>query len=148
MKVTLSPAATLTLDEANTIASAAIVEARRLELAPICVAVLDASGVMKALQTEDRVSLMRPDVAIAKAWGSLGLGFSTRTIAGIAEAKPPLFSAFNAVAEGRLVPSPGGVLIARGDELIGAVGISGDTGPNDELCSIVAVEAAGLGATV
>ena len=30
--------------------------------------------------------------------------------------------------------------------LVGAVGVSGDTGPNDELCSVAGIEAAGLGA--
>ncbi len=82
MKATLSPEATLTLEEANAMASAAIAEARRLELAPTSVAVLDAAGTTKALQTEDRVALMRPQIATAKAWGCLGLGFSTQNADG------------------------------------------------------------------
>ena len=49
------------------------------------------------------------------------------------------------VTQGRMVPSPGGVLILGSDrDVIGAVGISGDAGDNDELCAIAGIEAAGL----
>ena len=53
-------------------------------------------------------------------------------------------SAVNTLAEGRLVPVPGGVLIQNGDTLLGAVGVSGDTSDNDEICAIAGIEAAGL----
>jgi uncharacterized protein GlcG (DUF336 family) len=53
--------------------------------------------------------------------------------------------AVNALAQGRLVPVPGGVLIQDGSgKLLGAVGISGDTSDNDEACAIAGIEAAGL----
>jgi len=43
------------------------------------------------------------------------------------------------------VPVPGGVLIRAADgEIIGAVGISGDTSDNDEACAIAGIEAAGF----
>ncbi len=144
MRATLSPQATLTLEEANTIATTARTEARRLDLAPICVAVLDAAGTTKAIQTEDRVALMRPQIATAKAWGSLGLGFSTRTFTAMADGMSALFQTFSGLADNRIVPSPGGVLIARDGVLVGSIGVSGDTGPNDELCGVAGVEASGL----
>ncbi len=144
MRATLSPQATLTLEEANTIATTARTEARRLDLAPICVAVLDAAGTTKAIQTEDRVALMRPQIATAKAWGSLGLGFSTRTFTAMADGMSALFQTFSGLADNRIVPSPGGVLIARDGVLVGSIGVSGDTGPNDELCAVAGVEASGL----
>ena len=50
----------------------------------------------------------------------------------------------NALAQGRLVPVPGGVLIKDGEKLLGAVGVSGDTSDNDEACAIAGIEAAGL----
>ena len=47
--------------------------------------------------------------------------------------------------DGALVPVPGGVLVQSGDgELIGAVGITGDTSDNDEAAAIDAIDAAGL----
>jgi uncharacterized protein GlcG (DUF336 family) len=50
----------------------------------------------------------------------------------------------NTLAQGRLVPVPGGVLIQDGTTLLGAVGVSGDTSDNDEICAIAGIEAAGL----
>jgi uncharacterized protein GlcG (DUF336 family) len=45
------------------------------------------------------------------------------------------------------VPSPGGVLILADDqEVVGAVGVSGDTGDNDEACALAGIAAVGLGA--
>ena len=37
-----------------------------------------------------------------------------------------------------------GVLIQDGTTLLGAIGISGDTSDNDEMCAIAGIEAAGL----
>ncbi len=54
----------------------------------------------------------------------------------------------NTLAQGRLVPVPGGVLIQEGGVLLGAVGVSGDTSDNDEICAIAGIEAAGLKANV
>jgi uncharacterized protein GlcG (DUF336 family) len=46
---------------------------------------------------------------------------------------------------GRIVPVPGGVLIRdKGGEIIGAVGISGDTSDNDETCAVHGIQCAGL----
>jgi uncharacterized protein GlcG (DUF336 family) len=53
-------------------------------------------------------------------------------------------SAANALAQSRLVPVPGGVLIQDGTTLLGAIGISGDSSDNDEACAIAGIEAAGL----
>jgi uncharacterized protein GlcG (DUF336 family) len=39
---------------------------------------------------------------------------------------------------------PGGVLIQNGTSVLGAIGVSGDTSDNDEICAIAAIEAAGL----
>jgi uncharacterized protein GlcG (DUF336 family) len=43
-----------------------------------------------------------------------------------------------------LVPVPGGVLIQDGAKLLGAIGVSGDTSDNDEICAVTGIEAAGL----
>jgi uncharacterized protein GlcG (DUF336 family) len=50
-----------------------------------------------------------------------------------------------AASGGRMVTNPGGVLIRNaGGDIIGAVGISGDTSDKDEACAIAGVDAAGL----
>jgi uncharacterized protein GlcG (DUF336 family) len=58
---------------------------------------------------------------------------------------PTVLTAIVAASGGRLVPNPGGVLIRdAGGQVVGAVGISGDTGDNDEIIAIAGIEAAGL----
>ena len=143
--------AELTLNIANLIVSSAMKHAREINAAPICVAVLDNRGVVRVLQTEDGCALLRPDIAQGKAWGSIALGVSTRSMRGAFEEKPnmnPAFYSFMSLAGGRLVPSPGGVFIKDGNEIIGAIGISGDNPDVDEACAVAAIEAAGLVAQV
>jgi len=143
--------ADLTLDIANQIVSGAIKHARENNIAPICVAVLDSRGIVRALQTEDGCALLRPDIAQGKAWGSIGLGVSTRSMRSAFEERPnmnPAFYSFMNLAGGRLVPSPGGVFIMDGDEIIGAIGISGDHPDVDEACAVAGIEATGLTAQI
>jgi uncharacterized protein GlcG (DUF336 family) len=135
----------LTLEAASIIIDQALAEARRREFSPLCVAVLDAGAQLIALKREDEASLMRPQIAVAKASGALGMGYGSRELAKRANAAPVFYSALFAISGGAMAPSPGGVLIRNGDgQVIGAVGVSGDTGDADEACAIAGVLAAGL----
>jgi len=138
---------TLKLAQASTIIDAAIAEARKQNLAPLAIAVLDAGGHLIAFKREDGAGIVRFDIAYGKAWGALGLGFGTRELAERATKSPTFVAALSAISQGRMVPSPGGVLIVGSDqEVVGAVGISGDTGDNDEACALAGIEAVGLSA--
>ncbi len=138
---------TLKLAQASAIIDAAIAEARRQNFAPLAVAVLDAGGHLIAFKREDGAGIVRFDIAYGKAWGALGMGFGTRELAERATRFPTFVAALAAISQGRMVPSPGGVLIVGADrEVVGAVGISGDTGDNDEVCAIAGIEAVGLSA--
>lgn len=135
----------ITLNQANRIIEAALAEGRRLQLAPLCVAVLDAGGHLLALQRDERASLLRPQIATGKAAGVLGMGFGGRELARRAANMPAFFNALSDLAGGQMVPVPGGVLIRDADgEILGAVGITGDTSDNDELCAIAGVRAVDL----
>ena len=135
----------LSLDIANSIVLSALRKARKMEAAPLAVAVLDESGQMKSFQREDETSLMRADVATGKAWGALGMGHSSRVLGKVAEERPHFIQALTAVAAGKLVPVPGGVLIRNQDgRIVGAVGISGDTSEIDEECAVAAIQSVGL----
>ncbi len=133
------------LEQADVIADQALQKGRELKFAPLTVAVLDAGGQIKVLKREDNASLLRPEIALGKAWGVLGMGFGGRELARRAEQMPMFFTALNAMSAGRVVALPGGVLIRnREGRVIGSVGISGDTSDNDEICAVHGVEAAGL----
>jgi uncharacterized protein GlcG (DUF336 family) len=73
------------------------------------------------------------------------MGISSRTIRDRLADRPAFQGALSAVSDGRFVPVPGGVLIHDADgDVIGAVGVSGDTSDKDEFCAIEGVKAAGL----
>ncbi|MBE7550578.1 MAG: heme-binding protein [Anaerolineales bacterium] len=139
--------AILKLAQASAIVDAAIAEGRKRNFAPLAVAVLDAGGHLVAFKREDGAGFARFDIAYGKAWGALGMGFGTRELAERAAKFPTFVAAIAAATQGRMIPSPGGVLIVGADqEVVGAVGISGDIGDNDELCARAGVEAVGLSA--
>ena len=139
--------AALKLAQATTAVDAALEQGRIRDLAPLAVAVLDAGGHVIAFKREDGSGIVRFDIAYGKAWGALGMGFGTRELTERATTSPAFVNSLAAISQGRMVPSPGGVLIAGPDgEVVGAIGISGDTGPNDEICAIAGVAAIGLSA--
>lgn len=136
---------TLTLDQASILVDAAMAEGRRHDFQPLCVVVLDAGAHMLALKRDERASISRPEIATAKAAGCLGMGFGGREIAKRAQAVPGFIAALNGIFPKGILPVPGGVLIRDAEgALIGAVGISGDTSDNDEICAVAGIIAAGL----
>jgi uncharacterized protein GlcG (DUF336 family) len=134
----------LSLSYARTIIDAALDKARAVGAQPLAVVVLDAGAHPVATVREDGASLFRFDIAKAKASGALGMGADTRILAARAASNPVFFQSV-AAATGRLALSPGGVLIRDVEgAVMGAVGISGDTGDCDEICAMAGIEAAGL----
>jgi uncharacterized protein GlcG (DUF336 family) len=135
----------VTLEQASTILDVALKKARDNKLAPLTVAVLDPGGHLVAFKREDTSGILRFDIAYGKAWGALGMGFGSRTLASRAAKTPQFFTMLAAASEGRMVTNPGGVLIKdAGGNIVGACGISGDTSDKDEMCAIAGIEAAGL----
>jgi uncharacterized protein GlcG (DUF336 family) len=123
----------------------ALKHARLQNYQPMTVAVLDASGCLVACKREDGSSLLRPQIAQAKAWGALGMGMGTRALAQRASTHPAFIAALGALSEGRVVPVPGGVLIRSGaGAILGAVGISGDHADHDEACAVAGIQALGF----
>ena len=135
----------ITLGQAEAIAAATLEHGRAVGAAPLTVAVLDAGGHAVVLKREDGSGILRPQIAHAKAWGALGMGFSSREIGRRAEAQPVFFGTLATVAEGRLAPAAGGVLVRDANgAVLGAVGVSGDVSDVDEVCALAGVTAAGL----
>jgi len=99
---------------------------------------------VKASAAQDGTSLLRGEIAHGKAYGALAMGLGSRALFQRAQEQAYFVSAVNTLAQGRMVPVPGGVLIQDGGVLTGAVGISGDTSDNDEACAVAGIEAAGL----
>ena len=136
--------AELTLDVARKILDTALAKGVEKKLKPLVVTVLDARGCVKITAAQDGTSLLRSEIANGKAWGALAMGMGSRALFQRAQEQAYFVGAVNALAQGRLVPVPGGVLIQGDGGLLGAVGVSGDTSDNDEICAIAGIEAAGL----
>ena len=135
----------LGLDESRKIIAAAFEKGRAMGLNPLAVAVLDAGAHVKAFERQDGASNMRFGIAHGKANGALAMGIGSRALFNRAQEQPYFIGAMNGLAGGSLVPVPGGVLVKTMDgELIGAVGVTGDTSDNDEACAIAGIEAAGF----
>ncbi len=134
----------ITLAQAQTIVTAALAHARAQKMQPLAVIVMDARGVPKAFAAEDGTSLRRYEIAHGKAHGALSMGIGSRTLGKRAEERPHFFAAVSHVVGGAMVPVPGGVLLRDGSEIVGAVGISGDTSDNDEAAAIAGIKATAL----
>ncbi|WP_432474216.1 GlcG/HbpS family heme-binding protein [Amphritea sp. HPY] len=135
----------LNLESSITITQAAFDKGLELKTSPLTVAILDNGGKLISLQRQDGASMMRPDIAIGKAWGAVAMGKSSRALGEDAQDRPAFVSALNTLAQGSLIPVAGGVLIRdEKNEVLGAIGITGDTSDIDEQCAISGVKAAGL----
>ena len=135
----------LPLADAEQIIDAALAAGRAEGMLPLTVAVLDVGGHPIALKRQDGSGILRVDIATGKAWGALGMGIPSRTINERLGQRPAFQGALVGASHGRFVPVPGGVLVLASDgQVIGAVGISGDTSDKDEYCAIQGIKAAGL----
>jgi len=138
-------AVTLSLENAEQIVDEALTIGRRESMLPLTVVVLDAGGKLIAMKSEDGSGILRFDVAFGKAWGSLGMGMSSRLIRDRLSARRVFQNTLATASDGQLIPVPGGVLIGDSDNIIiGSVGISGDTSDKDEYCAITAIQKIGL----
>ena len=136
---------TLTLAQSKTIIEHALKEQEKRGFKPMAVVVLGAGGAIKASESQDGTSLVRPRIAHGKAFGAYSLGLGSRALFERAKVEPFFIQSMNSLCDGALVPVPGGVLIRSTDgELLGAVGITGDISDNDEICAVAGIEAVGL----
>jgi uncharacterized protein GlcG (DUF336 family) len=136
----------LTLSLCEKIIGAAFAKGAELGLKPLTVVVLDAGGHTIALMRQDGSSIMRPQIATGKAFGALAVGAGSRWLDNDSRNRPHFIQALNGAAGGNIVPVAGGVLVRDGEggEILGAVGITGDTSDNDEACAIAGITAAGF----
>ncbi|MFY0689256.1 MAG: heme-binding protein [Cyclobacteriaceae bacterium] len=133
----------LKLKEAKALSEAVLTHGEPLKTNPLTVVVLDKGGHVLCVMRDENSGIMRYEVAYGKAWGALGMGFGTRTFAQMAESSDKFQSFVKALgaSQGRVIPTQGGVLVRnQGGELLGALGVSGDSSERDEACILYAVQ--------
>ena len=133
----------ITLADAQKLVAEALAHARAQSANPLAVVVLDPGGHMVAMAREDGAPFFRAEIARAKAYGALGMGADTAQIAERAKGNPAFFSGIVATLGGDLVLAAGGVLIHSKGAIIGAVGVSGDTGEMDAACAAAGIASLG-----
>ena len=122
---------------------------RELKLNPLMVVVLDNRGAVKACTAEDGTSPLRFSIAYGKANGAFQMGMGSRALFNRAEQQAYFINSVNALTNGALVPVPGGVLIRdKNNNVVGSLGISGDTSDNDEIAAVSGIESVGYKADI
>ena len=122
----------LTLQEANRVAAAAIAHAERLGIL-ICVSVSDAGGRLIAFQRMDGAIWAAVYGSQGKAAASAAFGRPSGDLT--ERADHPTFRGIAAADGGRLIYGQGAVPILRNGRVIGACGVGGGTGQEDEDCA-------------
>ncbi len=137
--------AKIKLSEAEAIVDGTLAHGAEIGASPLAVVVLDDGGHPIMLKRQDKSGILRHDIAMGKAWGALGMGVPSGGLEQLALDRPYFMDAVVAASRGRVVPVKGGVLVTNSEgEIIGAVGVSGDTSQVDEDCAAAGVAAAGF----
>jgi uncharacterized protein GlcG (DUF336 family) len=135
----------ITLAQAERIIDAIIERGAALDLRPISVIVVEPGCKVKAFKKEDGASMIRFEMAFGKAYAALALGRSSKLVHQRAEERPIFMRYLIAASGEQIFPEGGGRLIRDDDgEVIGAVGVTGDTEDRDEELAIFGIHAAGF----
>jgi uncharacterized protein GlcG (DUF336 family) len=136
---------TITLDQCDRIIDAILKRGRELDCRPLAVAVTDPGARLKAFKKEDGSAMMRFEMAMGKAYAALALGRSSSLVRARTEERPLFMNYLIGASDGQLFPEGGGMLIRdESGEVIGAVGVTGDTEDRDEALAAHGIRTAGL----
>ena len=130
--------AELTLGQAHQMIQAAIIKAEALKIR-INVAVCDAGGRLVAFNRMDGAIWAGVYGSQGKAIASVAFGNSSGNLQERADS--PIIRGIGAAEGGHMIPSIGGVPLIRDGVPIGACGVGGGTGEQDEECAQAAVDA-------
>jgi uncharacterized protein GlcG (DUF336 family) len=143
----------LSQEQADKIANKVIACCKRNGFNPIAVYVIDASGSTIVSKRMDGCSPVGiPEFARAKAYSCVvnkypSRVFRDRYTSDEASAKFCQMTSMVAVSGNQMAPFPGGILLKVSETIVGAVGVSGAAGDEDEYCAIRGVMEANLGLT-
>jgi uncharacterized protein GlcG (DUF336 family) len=135
----------ITLKQATKIIEGAFEKGKKIRTNPLAVIVLDDGGNVVAYQRQDKSSVLRFQIALGKAFGAIGMGQPSRNLENVAKERPHFATALSAASGGRFVPVAGGSIIkSKSGDIVGAVGVTGDTSDRDEQCGLAGIAAANL----
>ena len=135
----------ITLDQADRLIDAIFKRGAELDCRPLSVIVVEPGCKVKAFKKEDGASMIRFEMAYGKAYAALAMGRSSKLVKVRAEEKPIFMRYLLSSTGEQIFPEGGGLQIrdAQG-EVIGAVGVTGDTEDRDEELAAHGIHAVGL----
>ena len=135
----------LTLAKAKRIISATFAKGKEMGLKPLSVIVLDEGGNTKAFERQDGAPAGRYKIAEGKAYTAVMMGVPTSKLTERATKEPHFATSFSGVYGGKFVTVAGGLVVRdKRGQIVGAVGVTGDTSDNDAIAGAAGIEAAGL----
>src|SRR5437868_8126894 len=135
----------ITLDQANRIIVAILKRGAEINCRPLSVLVVEPGCKVKAFQKEDGSSMIRFEMAYGKAYAALAMGRSSKLVKVRAEEKPIFMRYLQSATGEQIFPEGGGLQIRdAAGEVIGAVGVTGDTEDRDEELAAHGIRAVGL----
>jgi uncharacterized protein GlcG (DUF336 family) len=135
----------ISLDQSNRIIGAIFTRGRELSCRPLSVVIVEPGAKVKAFQKEDGSAMMRFEMAFGKAYAALALGRSSSLVRVRTEERPVFMQYLIRASDDQIFPEGGGMLIRDNDgEVIGAVGVTGDTQERDEELAAYGIRAVGL----
>jgi uncharacterized protein GlcG (DUF336 family) len=134
----------LTLNKAKKIIATAFKAAAEQNLKPLAIAVVDQGGHVVAFERQDGAPVGRFEVARNKAFGCIVMGEGGTALEAMDKRAPTFTASLAAAYDGKFLASVGGVLMRdKKGQIIGAVGVTGDTSEKDAEVGLIGIEAAG-----
>jgi uncharacterized protein GlcG (DUF336 family) len=135
----------INLQQSNRIIEAIFARGRELNCRPLSVVVVEPGAKVKAFQKEDGSAMMRFEMAYGKAYAALAMGRSSSLVRVRTEERPLFMQYMFRASDDQIFPEGGGMLVRDKDgEVIGAVGVTGDTQERDEELAAHGIRTAGL----
>lgn len=120
----------ITLADARRIIAAA--EQKAAEIGqPMNIAVVDAGGNLVAHVRMDKAWIGSVDISIKKAWTARAFDIETKQLAELSQSGDQFFG-IHASNGGKVMIFAGGVPLKKGSDVVGAVGVSGGLGKQDQ----------------
>jgi uncharacterized protein GlcG (DUF336 family) len=120
----------ITLADARRVIAAA--EKKAIEIGqPMNIAVVDAGGNLVSHVRMDKAWIGSVDISINKAWTSRAFDVSTQDLAEFSQSGGQFFG-IHVSNHGRVMIFAGGIPLKRGSEVVGAIGVSGGAGKQDQ----------------
>ena len=127
----------ITLEKALEMIEAAKKKAAEIGV-PMCIAVVDSGGNLKAFERMEDALLASVDISINKAYTSVALKMPTQNLASATQPGQSLYG-LQTCNGGRIVIFGGGIPLKKDGVLAGAVGVSGGSVEEDVQCATAAV---------